>query len=221
MNIINGLRNPSIHTDKQVLNINLKPSTPANMSDTIEGKKHRTVGISMGPSLEQRARARAEALGLKFSTYVTQCVEAELKGFAQIMRDESNGLDIETAIRRAREYMTQKTSSIDFEADIETVLQRSGARVERFASVGGQRIDFLVTLPDTRKVAVECRYNAKQHYALILGQGLLLRSHPDISAVLLVVPYLEGFDEAVMAQFANNDVCVTTPDRLDKILREV
>jgi hypothetical protein len=191
------------------------------MTDTLEANKHRTIGISMGPSIERRARARAEALGLKFSTYVTQCVEAELKGFAQIMRDESNGLDLESAIRRAREYMTQKTSSIDFEADVDAVLQRSGAVVERFASVGGQRIDFLLTLPGARKVAVECRYNVKQHYALILGQGLILRSHPDIAAVLLVVPYLEGFDDAVMAQFAKNDVRVTTPDKLGDILLEL
>jgi hypothetical protein len=189
------------------------------MNDAQETRKHRTVGISMGPALEQRARARAEALGLKFSTYVTQCVEAELKGFAQIMRDESNGLDLEAALRRAREYMTQKTASIDFENDVENLLQSSGARVERFASVGGQRVDFLVTLPDERKLAVECRYNPKQHYALILGQGLLLRSHPDISGVLLVVPYLEGFDMAVAEQFAKNDVRLATPDLLDAALR--
>jgi hypothetical protein len=191
------------------------------MDDIMETKKHRTIGISMGPSLERRARARSEALGLKFSTYVTQCVEAELKGFAQIMRDESNGLDIESAIRRAREYMTQKTSSIDFETDVDAVLHRSGASVKRFASVGGQRIDFLLTLPGERRVAVECRYNVKQHYALILGQGLILRSHPDIAAVLLVVPYLEGFDEAVMVQFEKNDVRVTTPDKLGEVLREL
>lgn len=189
------------------------------MKDIPEMRKHRTVGISMGPALEQRARTRAEALGLKFSTYVTQCVEAELKGFAQIMRDESNGLDLEAALRRAKEYMTQKTSSIDFENDVEGLLRASGASVERFANVGGQRVDFLVGLPDGRKLAVECRYNPKQHYALILGQGLLLRSHPDISGVLLVVPYLEGFDEAVADQFAKNDVRLTSPDILDAILR--
>ena len=175
----------------------------------------------MGPALETRARARAGALGLKFSTYVTQCVEAELKGFAQIMRDESNGLDIESAIQRAREYMTQKTASIDFETDVENILSRSGARVERYATVGDQRIDFLLTMPGDRRVAVECRSNVKQHYALVLGQGLILRAYPDISAVLLVVPYLEGFDETVMAQFNRNAVRVTTPDRLAEVLREL
>lgn len=186
-----------------------------------ETKRARTVGISMSPSLESRARARAEALGLKFSTYVTQCVEAELKGFAQIMRDESNALDLETALRRAREYVTQKTASIDFESDVEAVLHSTGARVERFASVGGQRVDFLLTLPDGRKVAVECRHNPRQHYALILGQGLLLRAQPEIAQAVLVVPYLEGFDPAVLRQFEKNGVSLATPDSLAEKLRGI
>ena len=162
-------------------------------------QKHRTVGISMGPSLELRAKARAEALGLKFSPYVTQCVEAELKGFAQIMRDDT--LDLDSAIRRAREYMTQKTASIDFESDAEAVLARCGIAFQHLAQVGGQRIDYLLTLQGPeRKVALECRHNVRQNYALALGQGLLLRSHPDIAAVVLLVPYLEGFDKAVRDQ---------------------
>jgi hypothetical protein len=189
------------------------------MTQSDEARKHRTVGISMSPALEQRAKARAEALGLKFSPYVTQCIDAELKGFAQIMRDET--LDLDSAIRRAREYMVQKTASIDFEADVEGILSRSGNPFEKLADVGGQRIDFLLTLPPTRKVALECRYNVKQHYALVLGQGLLLRSHPDIRAVVLVVPYLEGFDTAVMAQLVKHGIHATTPDALAGLLENL
>jgi len=179
--------------------------------------KHRTVGISMPPSLEARAKARAEALGLKFSNYVAQCMEAELKGFAQIMRDDS--LDLDRALARAREYMTQKTASIDFEADVESVLSRLGEACEKQVNVGGQRMDFLLTLknPD-RKVAVECRHNIRQQYALSLGQGLLWRAHPDISAVALVVPYIEGFDPAVRKQFESRDIHLTTPDSLAELM---
>ena len=190
------------------------------MTETEEAKKHRTVGISMSPSLELRAKTRAEALGLKFSPYVTQCIEAELKGFAQIMRDDT--LDLDSAIRRAREYMVQKTASIDFEMDVEGILERAGGKLEKLASVGGQRVDFVLTLPSPkRRVAVECRSNVKQHYALVLGQGLLLRSHPDISAVALVVSYLEGFDTAVMAQLVKHDIHVTTPDALESLLKKL
>lgn len=178
--------------------------------------RHRTVGISMGPALEERAKARAEALGLKFSTYVTQCVEAELRGYAQILREDS--LDLDKALTRAREYMEQKTVSIDFEADVEAVIARSGLPFEKLARLGGQRVDFLVTLPDGSLFAVECRHNVRQQYALALGQGLLLRSHPDVAAVAIVVPYLEGFDPGVLTQFASHDISVATPDILERVL---
>jgi hypothetical protein len=182
--------------------------------------KHRTVGISMSPSLEMRAKARAEALGLKFSTYVTQCLDAELKGFAQIMRDDS--LDLDRALTRAREYMIQKTASIDFEFDVESVLSKLDVRFEKQANVGGQRMDFLVTLGSTgHKVAVECRHNIRQQYALSLGQGILWRAHPDISAVAIVIPYVEGFDPAVMKQFEAQNIHLTTPDALSDLIRRL
>jgi len=192
------------------------------------GQKHRTVGISMNPTLEQRAKARAEALGLKFSPYVTLCIEAELKGFSQIVRDDS--LDLESAMRRAREYMGQKTVSIDFEEDVAQVIEefarRTGAPAcERLARVGGQRVDFLLELPPRgrvrRKVAVECRHNVRQYYALALGQGLLLRSCPDVDAVVLVVPYLEGFEPSVMAQFRAHGIHAATPDTLGALLGDI
>jgi|GEM_PF-2209339 len=190
------------------------------------GQKHRTVGISMNPAFEQRAKARAEALGLKFSPYVTLCVEAELKGFSQIVRDDS--LDLESALRRAREYMGQKTNSIDFEDDVENVIKASSPRIssQRFARVSGLRVDFLLTLKAAsgkaeRKVAVECRYNVKQYYALALGQGLLLRSSSEIEAVVLVVPYLQGFDTAVMEQFKVHGIHAATPDTLGALLRQL
>jgi hypothetical protein len=182
------------------------------MKPTEAAVKHRTVGVSMSPSLEQRAKARAEALGLKFSPYVTQCVEAELRGFAQILRDDT--LDLESALRRAREYMVQKAASIDFEADVEAVIARTSLACEKLAKLGSERVDFLLTLPNGRKAAVECRHNVRQHYALVLGQGLLLRAHPDVAAVVLVVEYREGFDEAVLAQLRAHDIALATPDTL-------
>jgi len=190
------------------------------MKKTETENKSRTVGISMSPSLETRAKARAESLGLKFSTYVAQCVDSELKGFAQIMRDDS--LDLDRALTRAREYMTQKTASIDFETDVENVLTKLGATFEKQAVVGGQRMDFLVTLKNpARKVAVECRHNIRQQYALSLGQGLLWRAHPDISAVALVVPYIEGFDEEIRKQFETHDIHLTTLDALAELMRRL
>jgi hypothetical protein len=175
----------------------------------------------MSPSLEARAKARAEALGLKFSPYVTLCVEAELKGFSQIVRDDS--LDIEGALRRAREYMGQKTASIDFESDVEAVIERAmaavpGSRSVRLGLVGGLRVDFLIETSAGARIVVECRSNVRQNYALSLGQGLLLRSHPEVGAVALVVPYLEGFDPAVMAQFNAHGIHATTPDSLGALL---
>jgi len=42
--------------------------------------RHRTVGVSMSPTLRRRAAARAEAVGLSFSRYVQWCIEAEIEG---------------------------------------------------------------------------------------------------------------------------------------------
>jgi hypothetical protein len=185
------------------------------MNDTAAGK-HRTVGISMNPLLESRARARAKALALHFSTYVAQCVEAELRGDAQLLREE--GLDLESALARAREYMEKKTVSIDFEADVAGVLEKSGLLFQRLAKLGGERVDFVATLPSKKLLAVECRHNVRQQYALALGQGLLLRAHPDVAAAVVVVPYLEGFDPTVLAEFEKHDIRIATPDILERVL---
>ncbi|MBN1404033.1 MAG: hypothetical protein JW942_06150 [Opitutales bacterium] len=196
------------------------------IQENAAGQRHRTVGVSMNPTLEQRAKARAEALGLKFSPYVTLCIEAELKGFSQIVRDET--LDLEAAMRRAREYMTKKTLSIDFEEDIAAVIARfalaKGARCERLALVSGLRVDFVIeraSADGPRRIVVECRHNVRQHYALALGQGLLLRANPEVDAVVLVVPYLTGFDPAVMKQFERHEILAVTPDTLEAMLERL
>ena len=175
----------------------------------------------MNPDLEARAKSRAEALGLKFSPYVTLCVEAELKGFAQIVRDDS--MDIEHALVRAREYMTQKSRSIDFEEDVSSIVGGSGAAVERLAQIGGLRVDFLLRFAGAGgrdfTVVLECKYNVRQNYALVLGQGVLLKAHPDIDAVVVVVPYLEGFDRRVLDQLNAHGITLGTPDTLAKLLK--
>ncbi len=177
----------------------------------------------MNPALELRAKARAEALGLKFSPYVTLCIEAELKGFSQLVRDDS--LDLDAAMARAREYLERKTQSIDFEIDIEGVLRRCGVRFERFARVGAHRVDFLLEPGAGRwksaspaRVVLECRYNIRQNYAVALGQSLLLKAHPDVAAVLLIVPYREGFDAGVLRQFREHNIILGTPDELEGML---
>lgn len=191
-------------------------STSAAQAPAESIQKHRTVGVSMHPSLEQRAKLRADALGLKFSPYVTLCVEAELKGFSQIVRDES--LDLDSAIQRARDYMEKKTLSIDFELDIERALTDAGIEFERFARVGDMRTDFLIPLSNRRHIAIECRYNIRAHYAVALGQTILLKAHSGIDRVILVVPYLTGFDETVLGQFRQQGITVTTPDELPSVL---
>ncbi len=51
------------------------PEPPAEPDD-----RHRTIGISMSPSLRGRAAARAAEVGLSLSRYVQWCIEAELDG---------------------------------------------------------------------------------------------------------------------------------------------
>ncbi len=189
------------------------------MKTTPENIKHKTVGISMHPNLESRGKVRADTLGLRWSAYVCLCVEAELKGFSQIIRDES--LDLENALERARSYQEKKTLSINFELDVEAILQDLTLSFERFAQIGSYRTDFLIEVDPEQKVAVECRFNIQSNYALALGQTILLRSLPDVSKVVLVVPYLKAFDPVMQGQFATHDIVLTTPDVLEATLRNL
>ena len=55
-------------------------STWVRKNAVTDEARHRTVGVSMSPQLQQRAAARANEVGLSFSRYVQWCVEAELDG---------------------------------------------------------------------------------------------------------------------------------------------
>ncbi|MBN2068370.1 MAG: hypothetical protein JW739_01925 [Opitutales bacterium] len=177
--------------------------------------KHRTVGISMNPQLEERAKARATALGLKFSPYATLCIEAELNGMARIMRDDS--LDLEQAIARAREFMERKTLSIDFELDIEQLLERLKLPYSRHPRIEGMISDFSIESSEGSWV-IECRYNVRNNYALALGQAILLKAVPRVRGVILLIPYTEGLKPEVLEEFTRHDICILTPDTLEPFL---
>jgi len=184
------------------------------MSDTT--LRHKTFGISLPVESKARAEARAVALGLTFSRYVNLCLEAELTGFAQIIRDDR--ADLERALARARDYMARKTRAVEFEQDVGHVLARTGWEVERFAAVGPYRCDYRVTDHNGALWLLECRFNIRQNYALALGQCLLLRAVEAVNRVVLVVPYLEGFDTRTREQFEAQNIHLSTPDTLGRLL---
>ncbi|KAF0094747.1 MAG: hypothetical protein E1N59_1751 [Puniceicoccaceae bacterium 5H] len=179
--------------------------------------RHRPFTISLPPALKERAEARARALGLSFSRYVNRCLEAELQGHAQILRDEEDAFDLARAVERAREFMLRKRDSIDFEDDVARILETLPVSVERFARVEDLRVDFLCTAGD-RRIAVECRANVRRNYALTLGQSLLLSATAELDAIVLVVPYLDGLDPRLVHELEPRGIVLTTPDRLAESL---
>jgi len=190
-----------------------------------KSQKHKTVGVSFHPGLQKRAGGRSQALGLSFSRYVTLCVEAELAGHvAQLIPDE--GIDLEKAIVRARHYMEAKTQSIEFENDIEETLAAEGIPFTRFEKSGPLLTDFMVRLPlperkKELKIALDCRYNIRNNATVALGQTILLKSEPDLDAVILVIPYLKNFDPRLLETFRQQEILITTPDKVLQTLRKL
>lgn len=188
-------------------------------------QKHKTFGVSFHPNLQKRAGARAEALGLSFSRYVTLCVEAELAGkVTQLIPEDS--VDLEKAIVRARHYMEAKTQSIEFENDIEEILTAEGILFTRFEKAGKLLTDFMVRLPlsGRRKeliIALDCRYNIRNNATVALGQTILLKSEPALDAVILVVPYLKNFDSLLLETFRQQNILITTPDKVLQTLQKL
>lgn len=185
--------------------------------------KNRTYGLSLAPELRERAETRASALGLTFSRYTSLCLEAELTGFAQILREDT--LDLDRVLARAREYLDAKTRSIDFESDVASLLDRARVTYERHARFEFLRCDFALRQPSTVRdapytILLECRHNIRRQYALALGQAILLRSLEDVDAVLVAVPYVEGLDALVRRQFEQHGIRITTPDQLLETLEE-
>lgn len=185
--------------------------------------RNKTYGISLPVELKDRAEARATALGLTLSRYTSLCLEAELQGFAQILREDA--FDLERVLARARDHLDAKSRSLDFESDVAQLLQQAGVPCERHPRVEHLRCDFLLRQPSTvreghYRVVVECQANIRRSYAVALGQAILLRSVGEVDAVLLVVPYLQGFDDHIRDQFIQHHIRLTTPDTLLEAFEE-
>lgn len=202
------------------------------MSDSA---KHKTVGVSLAPTLREKATERARTLGLTFSKYVAQCLEAELDG-----RSPSNvfewlpenrrepELDIQDVIEKGSEYGIAKAAAIAFEDDVEECLRAEDWCYERFARVGNLRTDFLVQQVEEsaakngsekcRRIALECKHSLRDRYAVTLGQAIVLRSQPEVDQVILCVPYLRAFDPSMRDTFTQQNIEICTPDTLHPTL---
>lgn len=212
---------------------------------TDQKAKHRTIGVSFHPDLKQRADDRARGMGLSFSRYVTLCVEAELRGHIPNLlepgdADEANrpaapqpgapsGLNLDEVRERGGAYVEAKTRAIDFENDIEEILEGHELAYERQAKVDRTRTTFLVEhivtaadgLERVRKVALECHHNLRDRYEVVLGQTIHLNALPGIHAVVLVVPYLTTFDGVFRRIFEEQGIRVATPDTLRDTIEAV
>lgn len=197
---------------------------------TDDSQKHKTVGVSFNPELRERASERARSLGLSFSRYVTLCVEAELNGRPpQLLFDLGQApareeMDLQGAIDAGTDYSAAKAASIDFEDDIEEILKGEDICYTRYCSIGNLRTDFLIQHVDARtdrtvRIALECKHNLRGRYTVTLGQAIILRSLPQVDAVVLCVPYMKNFDAQVRDTFAQQDIPIAIPDNVVDILR--
>lgn len=196
--------------------------------------KHKTIGVSFHPLLRDKASDRAAQLGLSFSKYVTLCVEAELKGnVPTLLGDEpsatyapNEGVTLDTAIERGTRYGEAKAASSEFANDIEAILKAHDYSFTREEKIAHLRADFLVQYVEnkgkgkTRSIALECSHNIRNRYEIALGQAILLKSMPNVDAVIICVPYLSTFDPQMRATFLQNGIPTATPDSLVQTLEE-
>jgi len=129
-------------------------------------QKHRTVGISMHPDLEKRAKAQATSLGLKFSPYVTLCIEAEMRGMVNILNKATEKGN--SAIAYAQNYMENKSTSEDLCSSIEFVLRELKVDYTRNIHIDSLLADFGINT-SSGLIALECCPHIHTHYSLALG----------------------------------------------------
>ncbi|MEO0796054.1 MAG: hypothetical protein AAFX93_12870 [Verrucomicrobiota bacterium] len=198
-------------------------------------QKHKTVGVSFHPDLRSRASERARGIGLSFSRYVTLCVEAELNGQkSELLSDgiatptvptpQVQDVNLQSAINAGGQYSAAKAASIDFEDDIEQILEEEGLAFTRYSTVANLRTDFLVKYTDPEsgrevQIALECKHKLQGRYNVTLGQLIILRSLPMIDAVILCVPYMRNFDENIRETFAQQEIPIAIPDTVGDTIR--
>ncbi|WOO41180.1 hypothetical protein [Rubellicoccus peritrichatus] len=193
--------------------------------------KHKTIGVSFPPELRLRAAERARSLSLSFSKYVTLCIESELEGrppqgmVENLLPKGSEGLDLDDAIEKGKDYSVMKAASIGFEDDIEAILKEDEFNYKRAAPAAHLRTDFLVYKGDpenskTPKIALECKFNIAKRSTIALGQAVILKALPEIKGVVLCVPYLKHFDSHVRDAFQSQGIPVATPDTVSDVIRE-
>jgi hypothetical protein len=179
-------------------------------------QKHRTVGISMHPDLEKRAKAQATSLGLKFSPYVTLCIEAEMRGMANILNKPTEKRT--PTVTFAQSYMEDKSTSEDFRQSVEYALKESNADYIRNIRIDSFLADFGIST-SRGIIALECCPHIHTHYPLALGQSILLKGSKRISEVVLIAPYLKGFNQEVKKQLDAFKIKLSSPDILKQTLK--
>lgn len=70
-------------------------------------------------------------------------------------------------------------------------------------------------------IAIECCHPVDAASAVMLGRAVMLQQVAGVKAVLLCVPYLSALPVGMQGVFDRQNICVTTPDTLLQVLREL
>lgn len=127
---------------------------------TKNNPKHKTIGVSLSPTLRQKAGHRARQLGLNFSRYVSLCLEAEAAGRVALAGRRVGSAQAEPKIALPLPDNWQEAAILEdgalaawgaaprvaerLRADVATLLERAQLPFVRLASLGGLQADFLL-----------------------------------------------------------------------------
>lgn len=112
---------------------------------------------------------------------------------------------------RVERWLEARTLAITFKNAVARSLEKTGLNFRRDACDGIGSADFLVEHGDKR-IGIECKFNVSRDFEKTIGVARLLRTLLRCDSVVVVVPFLDAFADAALAEAPA--VLVKTPAEL-------
>jgi len=112
---------------------------------------------------------------------------------------------------RVERWLEARTQAITFKNAVARELEKTGLNVRRDVCEGIGSADFLVE-HGHKRIGIECKFNVSRDFEKTVGVARLLRTLLRCDSVVVVVPFLDAFAEAALADAPA--VLVQTPAEL-------
>ena len=133
---------------------------------------------------------------------------AEALGEEAVSDDARNTVEERERVER---WLEARTQAITFKNAVGRELDKSSVTYRRDVCEGIASIDFLVEAKGKR-IGIECKFNVSRDFEKTVGVARLLRTLLRCDSVVVVVPFLDVFADAALAEAPA--VLIKTPAEL-------